>query len=963
MSRSRQTQISKHRPRLADAKLQARVNPDALARNLLLLRKHLKTQHQRREVWRLLQNLGNDVVVRRAVQTIRGTRSADELEAVLSAAGLDLWRETVRPLVQRFHREVNRLGADRAAAEAWPRFHMLAFAAERLNAPLHAADIRRLLKHPNARLRAIGARLAALRPQAELLDDCLPLCWERGDAHLPAAEAIGKLGDVRHAEIIWSRALAARRSGRTALLHRLLRVLGVMGAFDIQLALRIWIQDDFRDPAASAWRFGIVWSQLVEAKLASGTCTREEAVNDLRWFVNQSVADSGPDVASKDADLGVFYVAQQFVRLNCVKEAEALLKQITPRALPPLDAFPELCLPGLRDIVQRSNAPEKYAWLAAWGDPVAQTQLTDSWIYSLRAGKWPEHWELRALLDESFVLGVLRRSLQDMAPGVVRQVLGLIDGSEFAAALRVEIGGLASGHSSSVVRWKARRVLRGLALQPAAPKPAARWLRLDAAVLAGAKRPARPVQRVPAKKTAEPGILPPARIGHGHRLALEGLTLPARQATLKSILGAPLSRALERRVPLGPALEERPDVRAIHELAPPGNAIDERMAEMAQAVMAYWSDGDEGLTLDEDGVGLVATGLAADIRALDEDDVLACGAFVGEALRKRLGGHWSGFDDHYRLEIGDETLDPLAWAREASAIKDVVEATRILTAHYRDALKRLEHHRAHAVYHPDPSAALERTMQNLYAAPLDRPTVDMLAEARVLSYRLNAEEWPIVLTAMTNLLDDPTGVRAAAALVIYAPVDVFARAWALWGRQRREDSGLVDALCDAMRAAAQRDDLEAMPNWTAQPQQSRLSFLNSLRKRMPPGTWQKVLLLLLRQRAAAGDRSGVGWCLYSYKYEYPDCLELLERFCDMSVSARQTVLKATHHCTRDERTLFRPLWAEALRDPAAPVVMNALLAANLHNTRSLRMLVEGLLNDPRDGVAMGAEALLNVWRG
>jgi hypothetical protein len=154
-----------------------------------------------------------------------------------------------------------------------------------------------------------------------------------------------------------------------------------------------------------------------------------------------------------------------------------------------------------------------------------------------------------------------------------------------------------------------------------------------------------------------------------------------------------------------------------------------------------------------------------------------------------------------------------------------------------------------------------------------------------------------------------------------------------------------------------------MPNWTAQPAQVRLSFLNPLRKRMEAGIWRKVLLLLLRQRAAAGDRGGVGWCLFSYRYEFVDCLPLVAIFCEMSVSARQTVLRATLHCTREETRLFRPLWAEALRDAAPVVVLSALDAISTNRARSLRPLIAALTHDKRDEVQKAAANLLQLWQG
>jgi hypothetical protein len=132
---------------------------------------------------------------------------------------------------------------------------------------------------------------------------------------------------------------------------------------------------------------------------------------------------------------------------------------------------------------------------------------------------------------------------------------------------------------------------------------------------------------------------------------------------------------------------------------------------------------------------------------------------------------------------------------------------------------------------------------------------------------------------------------------------------------------------------------------------------------MEAGIWRKVLLLLLRQRAAAGDRGGVGWCLFSYRYEFVDCLPLVAIFCEMSVSARQTVLRATLHCTREETRLFRPLWAEALRDAAPVVVLSALDAISTNRARSLRPLIAALTHDKREEVQKAAANLLQLWQG
>ena len=1011
-TRARQSSVTQqHRQRLANAKKLAHVNPDALARNLLRWRKDLKSHQQRREFWRFLQNLGSDTVLKRAAETIKHTRSMDELEAVLRAAATDLWFEAAPMLAARFEREVKRI-ARRNAPEMASCLHAMTIAAVRLGARLKADDIRLLLAHRNARLRGVGVELVALQQREDLADDCLALCWDRGEASVFAGEAVGKLGDARHAAILWWRLLLARKCKHQNSFRRLLRILAGMGAFDVQLPLRIWLEEDVVEPGLSGWGFGKIWSQLVSAKWQAAACSREEAIADLRWFIRIAGVHSArgaqsaqpaqavlPLPAGKktparrphpplEDEYGAFHVARQLALLGQAAEAEVLVAAAASGGLPPPDQFPELFFPGLSKHINSDLHGAGLAWKAAIGDKDAQAVLLRDWQSSLREGRCPVQWKIRACFDPEAVLHVLRESLQTNSPGALRGILGLLMGDKIAAVLAPELKKLASQHASAVVRWKARRVLHSMRTNPhnAAPTmdiiPVLRsaseqkqkhWVRLDAAVLSGAVRPAnllshegrnsaKTAGRQDAKKAAASGILPPERAALGYRLKLEGLSAVARRQTIQLLCKAALTQALERPLPSGPSLEERPDVKDALEPARPGNEIDQHMVEMALAVMAHWTDGEETLSLDEDGVAMLAAGLSSEIQ-LDEDDVSACGAFVGEALRKRLGGQWAGFDGHYRLEINDRVFDPIAWANEVYLRRDVIEGARILTEGYEFAVQQIEGPLKPHKFHPDPSEAFQYTMTGLYAMPLATPMIKLLTEARVLSYRLVPSEWPVVLSALDPLMEPGAGVRAVAALCVYAPGEIFARAWARWGRKLREESGLAGALIEAMQAAVERDDLSAMPDWTVQPQQGIFSFLNPLRKLMDAKVWRNVLLMLLRQRAAAGDRGGVGWCLYSYKYEFSDSLVLIKLFCDMSVSGRQAVISASCHATRDEQSLFRPLWAEALRDPAAAVVLAALDAANINHARSLRPLVSALAKDRRENVAVAAGNLLRIWQG
>ncbi len=946
----------------------AQSNPDSLAHNLLHAPRHLKDQRQRREIWDLFQQLGGDAVIRRAVATILHARSFKELEAVLHAATVDSWYETGAAIAQRFHREAARVEHATPDAEAIERIRALVDAACSIKAPLRENDIRTLLQHHSPKLREIAALAIWKLKRRELLVECLPLCWELSPARIPAAEALGALGESEHAGELWSRALAARRAHRQVRLQHLLTPLGRMGAFDIQFVLRAWIIEDATVSAASIWVYAEAWSHLTAAKFAAGACDRKEAIDDLRWFLN--VAGLGrpgknpPLPAQGNHDY--LFIARELARLGANAESEALLARFAAQGIPDVDHFPDLLFPGLRGYVPDDSHAARLLWMAVMGNPNAQERLLEQWQAELFKARLPDHWSLHAWLDSNRVLAMLRRALRSKAPGVLRHVLSLPMTDTVAAGIRAHVERLARAHPSAVVRWKARRVLPTLprkndkALEPELD---VRWIRLDAAVLSGVPRGRKKAKSLSEGTPGLPaGLLPPLHPGRGLRLELHGLKADQRDALLRHLRVATVDRALDRPLAQGPSLEERPDIRAVRELPAPENEIDQRMSELAQAVMQYWGEGDDLLTLDEEGIGLIASAVFADAASLDDDDLEACGAFVGEALRKHVGGNWSGFDGHYVLEVGSESLDPHAWVREICSRKDIVDGAEWLATKFVDAILRLGPHKR-ASARQDPGDACERILTDLCNRPRNTPMAELLREARSLSYRLDTEHWPSVLLSLDPLLGNVGVNRVLAAVAIYSPPEYFGRLWSRWGRARREETGIVNAMVEAMACAAERDDLEAMPNWTQQPLQARLSFLNTLRKRMDSKVWRQVLLLLLRQRAAAGDREGVAWCLFSYRYEFTDCLPLLQVFLDMSVSARQTVLRGTLHCSRKELKLNRPFWAEALRDPAAPVVRAALDAAATHRARALRKLIEALAQDKRKDVALAANKLLQVWRG
>ncbi|HYG76377.1 MAG TPA: hypothetical protein VEK08_15335 [Planctomycetota bacterium] len=976
----------KSRQSFAHADQLARVNPDAAARQLLRSNALLKNSKQRAELWSLLQNLGGDAVVARASKAILTTRHTDELQAVLSAASADCWNGTASAIEARFHRECAR--AKESDSELLQRLRALAAAAISLDATLEAADLRRLLKSPVSATRAIGAEIVARQSRWDLVLETLPLCWDRGEARIFAGQALGVMGGEEHAAELWSRALAARKANRQRLLHHLLKILGAMGAFDIQLPLKFWIEDDVASNEAATtrnpWFYGTLWSRLLSAKLGAGAATREEALEELRWFVRVAGPEL-PRVPGAASNPDRFDVAQTFVLLGAESEAEELLKRFASRGLPSPAEYPKLLFASLRPHVEADTTPAGVAWLAASGDEAARKKVLDGFAAALKQGQRPEHWELRDFFDREQIAAIARQALHQQPAGTLRQILALLYAEHSASLVKDCVTRLARTHSSSVVQWKARQLREALknTTQPRLHPRAIdysfqRWVRLDAAILSGALRPGHAPKAPPKEESHPPsGILKPVRAGQGYLLSTAGLSAESRRQTIKELLSNSLSKALQRELPLGPSLEERPDIKAVREPAPPQNELDEHMAELAQAVMSMWNEADEALTLDEEGLRLMAAALSTEARVLDEDDLEACGAFIGEVLRKRVGGSWTGYDDNYRLEIpvpssviaGEEgesmevlVFDPLGWAREINMRKDVVEGTQLLLENFQHALNKAKPQSAALKFHVNPSQAFEAAIMKLGDLPPLTPMTELLAEARAFVFRLLPEEWPAVLAALEPLIEG-TWVRVAASFAIYAPGEAFCRLWARWGAGKMKDSAFVDAIIEAIGAVIERDDLEAMPHWTIQPAQSRHAFLHPLRKRMPREMWRKVLQLLLRQRAGAGDRAGVSWCLYSYKYEFPDVLPLVELFCALSVSARQTLLRSTVHATMDERKLFRPLWAEALRDPAPAVVLSALEAVAVNNVRSLRALVQALTRDKRESIADAASEVLGAWEG
>jgi hypothetical protein len=945
---------------LAEAGRMANENPDKLARNLLKSRTFANSRQHKYEIWSLLQNLGSDAAIKRASTLIPTTRSTAELQAILNAADADMWSETAPAIVRRFASELNRLAKRAPSKDATQRIETLCTVGAKFAVQFETAHLRKLLKHSSAKLRAMGAAYVFKMKRTEFNSELLQIAGSQGPGAPIAIDAICEFGDASSAAVLWPKALIARKSGQTEMLPIYFHMLGALGAFDCMLALRVWIEEDFSKSEDAGWPHAEAWCAFVHSKLAAGDYAKADALSDLRWFKHVAERSAVPEARMEGE--GVFHLARSLMVLGAEDEAEKLVQLAVKRSLPNPDRFPTL-LPAAVRAGGGTLAPT--VWLAVSGDLAAQRKIVENWPVLLRDGRKPLNWEMRSKLDTDVLRDTLSEALRCETPGAARHVLKFVCGDAAAVVIRDEVEKLAIHHISEVVRWKAARTLAAIdfpapALVDSALKTFQRWTRLDALVLSGATKISE-TKRAP--KSAEsapvgPGMVPPEREGRGWTLIFDTLRAPARRNIAQALINGPLSRALHRRAPFGPAFEERPDVKAVREMAPPKNSLDEQMAEMAKAVMDFWVYGDEFLTLDLNGVAQVAAFLSSNGVTMDDDDVTACGAFIGEAIRKRMGGEWTGFDGNYRLEIGAESFDPIGMAKILFERKDPFHGPLLASETFVSAESRLNPEKRKGAPR-DTGASFERAIKNLCELPHTAPMSELMAETRVFSYRMEPGDWPAVLAACDPLLENASGARIAAAICIYAPGDALARAWARWGARRRETSGLTRFMAEAMATAGERDDLEAMPDWTVPVPASRFSFLNSLRKRATAADWRKILMLLMRQRTAAGDLTGVSWCLFSYKYEYPDSLALVRAFCAMTVSARQTLVRATRHCTRDEVKLFRPLWAEALRDPSPAVVLAGLEAAGFNRAKSLRPLAEALKNDERLGISIAATAIVD----
>ena len=170
----------------------------------------------------------------------------------------------------------------------------------------------------------------------------------------------------------------------------------------------------------------------------------------------------------------------------------------------------------------------------------------------LREGRRPLNWDLRGRIDQELMRETLSTALRSDTPGATRHVLKYICGDAIALLIKDEIEQLAATHGSEVVRWKARQTCSAME-NPGSETPAPRpeWIRLDATILMGAPK------SVARKNSAQPKKEEIESAGRGLKLHLETLKGRSRCDAIRSILSAPLKRALHRRAPFGPAYEAR----------------------------------------------------------------------------------------------------------------------------------------------------------------------------------------------------------------------------------------------------------------------------------------------------------------------------------------------------------------------------------------------------------------------
>ncbi len=442
------------RPALAEAGRMANENPDKLAGNLLRSRTFANSRQHKYEIWSLLQNLGSDEVVKRAASLIPRTRSTAELLAVLNAADADGWHETGSAIAERFNSEMTRLGKRAPSKDAIQRIEALCSAAGNIGVQFDATHLRKLLKHSSVWLRGMGAAYALKMQRADVAADLLPIATSQGPGAPLAAEAICELGDAACAAALWPRALAARKAGNADAYQNDMTMLAALGAFDCQLALRVWIDEDFTKSEDAGWPHAEAWCAFVRAKLASGESSRNEALADLRWFRHVAERSTIPEARMEGE--GVFHLARAFAVMGAEAETEKLMQRAVKRSLPNPEKFPELIPFALR-CGASTLAPT--AWLAAAGDLAAQRKIAENWPVLLREGRKPLNWDLRAKLDPGVLRETLLVALRCETPGAARRVLKFVCGDPAARLIRDEIAALALDHPSEVVRWKANRAL------------------------------------------------------------------------------------------------------------------------------------------------------------------------------------------------------------------------------------------------------------------------------------------------------------------------------------------------------------------------------------------------------------------------------------------------------------------------------------------------------------------------
>ena len=330
--KSRQLMLGKSlRPAFKDAGRMANENPDRLATIFQKFSISKQNTHDF-QIWRLLENLGSDAVIKRASDAILHTRSTAELGAVLSAAQADGWTDLGDAINLRFLLKSSKCTKRKTNRDAITRLEALLSAGSQLQTPLDEEKLRGLLKDSHMRPRGRAASYALRMNIPNISTELLGIACGRGADAERIASDIGKWGDNATGNALWTRALAARKAGRTGQLHNYLRMLGRLGAFDAQLAQRFWIEEDFAKSEDAGWLHAEAWCGFVTSKLASKESSLQQAVEELRWF--QHVAERSVIPVARMEGEGVFHLARGFVGIGALADATRLIEKVIGRSLP-----------------------------------------------------------------------------------------------------------------------------------------------------------------------------------------------------------------------------------------------------------------------------------------------------------------------------------------------------------------------------------------------------------------------------------------------------------------------------------------------------------------------------------------------------------------------------------------------------------------------------------------------------